>query len=292
MGKNVVARRCALLTPPCGVIRVWMQRTPSEDHFNRAIALAARRADKLPTADAAKNLVIGLGNLRSAGTLFREPDYQAVYNRKPLETLQHLTTGIESVYQQTHSLSESVAHLIAATAAPPLPTAGLQAVVERALKDNHPIAPALRARHRELRVLKWLGTVRNKAVQHRAENGYIDNNAMVAKDVFVLFRKPTEPTPEAAKNARAYLRGLIRAFSIPLDPGTGAREAVAYLDAVSHGLFREHPGRAGPARTLVEDAAQYDVVMSTATLDNIAWALASLIEIVPEHPSATVVAAP
>jgi hypothetical protein len=45
----------------------------------------------------------------------------------------------------------------------------------------------------------------NKAVQHRAQNGYIDNNAMVAADVFVLFRKPTERTPEAAKKARACL---------------------------------------------------------------------------------------
>ena len=191
-----------------------MERMPSEEQFNRAIALAARRADKLPTADAAKSLVIGLGNLRSAGTLFREPDYQAIYNAKPMETLQRLTTGIESVYQETHSLSESIAHLIAATATPQLPTAGLQAVVERVLKDNHPIAPALRTRHRELRVLKWLGAVRNKAVQHRAQNGYIDNKAMVAKDVFVLFRKPTEPTPEAAKKPRGYLAWIHRIMPV------------------------------------------------------------------------------
>jgi hypothetical protein len=114
---------------------------------------------------------------------------------------------------------------------------------------------------------------------------------MVAKDAFVLFRKPTEPAPQTANNARACLTGLIRAFSIPLDPGTGAREAIAYLDAVSHGLFREHPGPADPARRLAEEAAQYDILMSAAALDNIAWALASLTEVVPEHPSA-VAAAP
>jgi hypothetical protein len=61
---------------------------------------------------------------------------------------------------------------------------------------------------------------------------------------------------------------------------------VAYLDAVSHGLLRVHPNRADPARRLVEEAAQYDVLMSAAALDNIGWALASLIEVVPEHPRA------
>lgn len=260
-----------------------MQRISPEDHFNRAMALAVRRADKLRTADAAKSLVLGLGNLRAAGTLFREPDYQAIYNAKPMETLEQLTAGTESVYQQTHSLSETVAHLLATTATPQLPPRGLRSVVETALRDNHPIAAALRSRHRELRVLMWLGTVRNKAVQHRAQNGYVDNNAMVARDVFVLFRKPTEPAPDDVKKARACLTGLIRSFSMPLDPGTGAREVVAYLDAVSHGLFREHPSRADPARAIVEGAGQHDVVMSAAVLDNVAWALASLVDVVPEH---------
>jgi hypothetical protein len=254
------------------------------DSFKRAVALAVKRADMSPTADAAKSLLFGIESLRTAGAPFRAPDYQVAYNKQPLESLQALIAGAESVYQQTHSLSESVAYLVAMTAAPPLPAGGLQSVVAAAERVNHPIVRALRARRRELQLLKWLGTVRNKAIQHRAQNGYVDNNAMVAKDVFVLFRKPTEPAPVAAKKARACLTGLIRGFSIPLDPGTGPREAVAYLDAVSHVLLRLYPSRADPARRLVEGAAQYDVVMSAAVLDNIGWALANLLEVVPEHP--------
>jgi hypothetical protein len=263
-----------------------MPQTEPADSFDRAVALAVKRADETPTADAAKSVLFGLGSLRAAGALFRAADYQVAYNAEPLEALQALIAGVESVYQHTHSLSESVAHLIATTATPPLPAGGLQAVVDTAEKANHPVAPALRARHRELQLLRWLGTVRNKAIQHRAQNGFIDNNAMVAKDLFVLFRKPTEPAPVVAKKARACLTGLVRRFSIPLDPGPGPREAVAYLDAVSHGLLRVHPNRADPARRLVEEAAQYDVLMSAAALDNIGWALASLIEVVPEHPRA------
>ncbi|WP_249019738.1 hypothetical protein [Conexibacter sp. S30A1] len=254
------------------------------DSFDRAVALVVRRSDRTPTADAAKSLLFGIGSLRTAGVMFRAANYQVAYNAQPLETLQALITSAESVYQHTHSLSEGVAHLIATTANPPLPTGGLQVVVETAEKTNHPIAPALRARRRELQLLKWLGTVRNKAIQHRAENGYIDNNAMVARDVFVLFRKPTEPPLALAKKTRSCLTGLIKTFSIPLDPGTGSRESVAYLDAVSHGLLQAHPNRADPARRIVEEAAQHDVLMSAAALDNIGWALASLIEVVPEHP--------
>jgi hypothetical protein len=263
-----------------------MPQTQPADSFDRAVALAVKRADKMTTADEAKSLLFGIGSLRTAGALFRVPDYQVAYNARPLETLQALITGAESVYQHTHSLSESVAHLIATTATPPLPVGGLQSVVDNAEKTNHPIAPELRARRRELQLLKWLGTVRNKAIQHRAQNGYIDNNAMVAKDVFVLFRKPTEPAPVVANKARTCLTGLISSFSISLDPGNGPREAVAYLDAVSHGLLRVQPRRADPARRLVEEAAQYDVLMSAAALDNIGWALANLIEVVPEHPRA------
>jgi hypothetical protein len=267
-----------------------MQPMSSVDQFDRAIALAVRRADKLPTADAAKSLIFGLRSLQSAGELFRVPDYQAVYNGSRAKTLEELIGRAESVYQQAHALTESVAHLLAATAEPPLPGKGLQRVVEATRKKNHPIDRELRARHREIQLLMWIGSVRNKAIQHRAQNGFIDNNAMVMKDTFVIFRKPSAPSPATATKARAYLTGLIRAFSIPLDPGTGDREAVAYLDAVSHRLVRDHPGRANPARTLVENAAQYDVLVSAAALDNIAWALASLIEIAPEHPSAKALA--
>jgi hypothetical protein len=262
-----------------------LKRTTSEDQFGRAIALATSRAAKLPTADIAKGVILGLSNLRSMGLAFREPDYQAIYNLDPLGTLERLTAASESAYQQTHSLSESIAHLIAASATPTLEASSFSGVVDRALAANHPIAAALRQRHREIRLLRWLGTVRNKAVQHRAQNGYIDNMAMMARDAFVLFRNPSEPAPGVASAARNYLTALTRAFSIPLDPGNGNREAVAYLDAVSHGLLRQHQPQADRARDIVEKARQHDVVMSAALLDNVAWALASLIEVVPEHPS-------
>jgi hypothetical protein len=135
-------------------------------------------------------------------------------------------------------------------------------------------------------MLRWLATVRNKAVQHRAQNGYIDNNAIVLTDGFVLIRKPTPPASAVVHKARAALVGLVREFGLNLETEVGAHETVAYLDLVSHGILRSHPGRADPARAIVEQAGVHNIVMSAAVLDNIAWAVGGLIELVPEHPNA------
>jgi hypothetical protein len=254
------------------------------DPFATTLAIAAKRADRLPTDDLAKTIILGLSSLQATGNAFRVPGYQAVYEASPLETFNDFSTRAEGIYQQIHALSESVARLVGKSATPPLVASNVGALADRATTENHPLAPELSLRAREIELLRWLGTVRNKAVQHRAQNGYTDNKAIVLKDGFVLARKPSPPTRDAVRKARGALVGLVRQFDVALDTSTGPHETLAYLDLVSHGIFRAHPARADPARRIVRDAAVHYIVVSSAVLNNVAWALGRLLELAPEHP--------
>ncbi len=263
-----------------------MSSASDRSPFDLAISNAVKRADRLPSADLGTTLVLALSNLQGVGMLFRMSDYQVAYEEQPLETFQDLSSRTDAVYQQVHALSESIARLLADTASPPLRATGFTALIDRAATDGHQLAGQLRTRSREVQLLRWLATVRNKAVQHRAQNGYIDNKAIVLTDGFVLIRKPTPPASTLVHKARSALIGLVREFSLDLETDAGADETIAYLDLVTHGILRSHPGRADPARAIIEQAGIHNVVMSAAVLDNIAWAIGRLIELVPEHPNA------
>lgn len=231
--------------------------------------------------------MIGLMNLDAAAAAFRTPNYQTAYNERPAEVFQDLTTRADGIYQQLHALCEQVAQLIRQTTEPSLGASSLAGLAVEADRKGHPLSAVLRSRRRELNLLTWLCAVRNKAVQHRAENGYHDNNAIVLTDGFVLLRNPSPPASSIARKAQAALRGLVIDFRLGLDIAhAGAQETVAYLDLVAHGLMLQHPGRADPARRIVEEAGVHYVCASAAILDNMAWALGRLLEIAPEHPNA------
>jgi hypothetical protein len=82
------------------------------------------------------------------------------------------------------------------------------------------------------------------------------------------------------------LTGLVRQFGVPLDTNSSDREVFAYLDLVSHSLWREHPAWADPVRQLVRDASLHYLVMSAPMVANVAWSFGRVLELAEEHPNA------
>jgi hypothetical protein len=171
--------------------------------FARALIAATGRADPNGTDDIARSIVLGLANLETAGSIFRTPNYQDDYNRRPLEVLQALSTASESIYQQLHALRDQVSLLLMETVTPTLSDASPGSLLQEAKTGSHPLSPELRSCERQLRLLRWICSTRNKAVQHRAQHGYTGNNSIVLTDGFVLLRNPKPPTEAVGRKVKS-----------------------------------------------------------------------------------------
>lgn len=146
-------------------------------------------------------------------------------------------------------LRRSSVHMLTRATTPTLASTSLAGLLDELdANPSHALAGPRRTRNRQVRLLRWLGTVRNKAVQHRVQEGYTDNAGIVLSDAYVLVRKPGEAPADAARKAKQLLRGLTRTYNIRLDETEGTHENLAYLDLVSPGLLQRAPGQADPAR--------------------------------------------
>ena len=116
---------------------------------------------------------------RSAEPLLA-PDYQARYAVLGADFYLDSLLGTVGFYQQLHVVVAGAVVLARSCADPPIPKIeSLQALGDELRK--HPDAE-LRGRfeaiQREVRYLKWLWTVRNKAVQHRAGNEHYSSDGI------------------------------------------------------------------------------------------------------------------
>jgi hypothetical protein len=214
--------------------------------------------------------------------------YQAVYERAQAEFFQTFSSGLDSLYQQLHAAAAETAGLVGSAARLAVDVTSLAGLNDYVAK--HPteqLASQVRGIRREVRLLSWICTVRNKAVQHRHENGYTGNRAMVPFDGFAMMRKPLPATPEIVRKARKMLRGLVRRYGIALDTETGDVEMITYLDLVSHSLYPVSPGEFDRARAVVAKAARHDLIVSLPFLATVDRALAALIALTPENPSSS-----
>lgn len=243
----------------------------------------AERTQGESVDDLAKTTLLQVMALRTTATPLALDAYQDEYNRGPGEVFEAFNSGLDSLYQQLHAVIESAARLIESRAAPVIDPAGLTGLGEYFAKDGarHPLASHWRSIRREQTLLRWIGTVRNKAVQHRDQNGYIGNRAIVLTDGFALLRKPLGIGPSELRKARELLRGLVRRYNIPLDPEVGDVEIVTYLDLVSHSLYEISPAEYDRAHDVVAEARRHDLIVSRPFLSNADQALAALIGLVP-----------
>jgi hypothetical protein len=182
--------------------------------------------------------------LRATATPVALDRYQDAYNERPAEIFQAFNSGLDALYQQLHAVIESGTRLLRAHAPPAISGSSLASVDGYFANDGgaHPLAARWRKVQREITLLRWVCTVRNKAVQHRDQNGYIGNRAIVLSDGFALLRKPLGIDPAELRKAKGLLRGFVRRYGIGLDPEAGDVEIVTYLDLVSHSLYGWYDG--------------------------------------------------
>lgn len=250
------------------------------------MSAAAARASRTDLDDPGTSLLNQVVAVQSASRAVAFDDYRAEYDEHQAEFFVSVTAGIDSFYQQMHAATATAARLVGRHAAPKIDVktlAALQAELERS--PEHPLAPRLRAIRRQVGLLRWLSTVRNKAVQHRAEEGYLGNRGMVLQSGIAIMRKPGPPAPADARKAKDLLRGLIRKYAVPLDPGEGDYEAVAYLDFLSHALFATEKSDFDTARRVIEDARVHNLIVCVDLVNNADTALAALIDLVPPNPT-------
>lgn len=257
-----------------------IERNP---HFEASAQAIGERAHRESVDDLAKTILLQVIAMRTTAAPLALDAYQDRYNARPAEIFQLFNSGLDALYQQLHAAIENVTRLIASSALPPIAESSLAGLDDYLVGDGsaHALATQWRITRREISLLRWVSTVRNKAVQHRDQNGYIGNRAVVLTDGFALLRKPLGVGASELRKARELLRGLVRRYSIGLDPDVGEVEIVTYLDFVSHSLREISPSEYDQARGVVAEARRHDLIVSQPFLLNLDRALASLIRLVP-----------
>lgn len=224
--------------------------------------------------------------LRTTASPLALDAYQDAYNARPADVFQTFYSGLDSLYQQLHAVIESATHRVQVRSSPVIASSSLATLDQHFANGGrgHPLAGSWRNIRREIGLLRWVSTVRNKAVQHRDENGYIGNRAIVLTDGFALLRKPLGIGAVELRKARELLRGLVRRYGVRLDPEVGDVEIVTYLDFVSHSLLAISPTQYDRARDVVAEAQRHDLIVSLPFLANVDHALAALIDLAPADP--------
>jgi hypothetical protein len=257
----------------------------SETLFAYSAQALAQRAGSESIDDLAKTTLLQVMALRSTATPLAIDRYQGAYNRNPADVYQAFNSGLDALYQQVHAATESASRLLQSRVGLPVPGSSLSAT-DAYFADAgraHPLAVGWRSAQREIKLLRWVCTVRNKAVQHRDQNGYIGNRAIVLTDGFALVRKPLGIEPAQLRATRNFLRGLVRRYGIALDPEVGEVEIITYLDLVSHSLLEHSLGEYDRARELVAVAKRHDLIVSQPFLANLDQSLAALLRLIPDR---------
>jgi hypothetical protein len=279
MAKSLGQRRVAAAPTPRTVVSVSV----SETLFACSAQALAQRAGGESVDDLAKTTLLQVMALRSTATPLAIDHYQDAYNGNPGEVYQAFNSGLDALYQQLHAATESASRLLQNRVGSPVPGSSLSAT-DAYFADAgraHPLAVGWRSAQREIKLLRWVSTVRNKAVQHRDQNGYTSNRAIVLTDGFALLRKPLDIEPVQLRATRSFLRGLVRRYRIALDPEVGDVEIITYLDLVSHSLVEHSLGEYDRARELVAVAKRHDLIVSQPFLANRDRSLAALLRLIP-----------
>jgi hypothetical protein len=253
--------------------------------FTRSLAAAVGRADRESIDEIGTLLARQVAALQGLGRLLHV-NYQWVYEHEQDGWLQ-LTLYAEALYQQLHAALTTAAIMIGEVATPPLRVRGLAQLRDTLDADGaHPLGPRLRTAGREVGLLRWFATVRNKAVQHRAEAGYLGGRAVVMQDGFALLHR-TEPVDRATiRKAHDLFAGMTRRYGRWNTDPVASSEMIVYLDLASHELFPLAPHEFDQCQRIVREAHAHNLVVSLPVLENLDAALAALIELAPLRPTA------
>ena len=223
---------------------------------------------------------------RSAQSLAAE-DYRALYEADRAGFYLEALRSTTAFYQQLHVAVATAVVFVGSCAKPPVPPKidSLQKLGQ-SLAD-HPDAD-MRARfggiQREVRYLKWLCTVRNKAVQHRAGNDHHGSDALILPDGLAFIRRRHPIDELLVATARSALERVNRSYGLAFDT-VGTSEVFAYLDFVSQRLYAAEDDEFDRLRQLIQRARLHQVIMSPHLIETTDRALATLIGMLPAEPS-------
>jgi hypothetical protein len=250
--------------------------------FNRSLSAAAIRADRESLDDLGTALVNQIASGQSSALPLSMDNYQVAYNAGGADFYVGIINQIDAFYQAVHSIAETATRLVASATEPPIRVTALAGLQEHLDKNpSHQLAGPMRKKRRSVRLLRWLCTVRNKAVQHRSKNGYIGNRAIIQRDGIALLRKPEAPEPAVVGKANSLLRGFNRKYGSELQT-VESREAITYLDLASYSLYSiDELADFDSARGIVEEARAHDLVMSRYVIATVDSAIAALVELAP-----------
>jgi hypothetical protein len=255
---------------------------PTPQPFGHSLTSATARADREAIDDIGTLLMRQVAMLDMLGR-FLSIDYRKLYEAEQAEGWLKLVLYTEALYQQLHATVTTAAVLVGERARPPLSVSGLAQLDSSASEQNHPVAAELGRRRRKVDLLRWLLQVRNTAIQHRAEAGYVGSRGVVLPEAFALINASTPLRPAVRRKANDLFVGLHRRYGNLQQARVESREIVTYLDLFSHSILETAPSDFDAARRVVVEARAFDVVVSRPMLRNADTALAALIEIAPEH---------
>ena len=177
--------------------------------LERSIAAAVPRISN-PTGHGVENALLNsIFSLQAAAQPLMLENYVAAYEAGGAEFYVRFDSNASSFYAQLHATLALAAALVAGRGVPPLAGVsslhGLETTVSR--HPGHPLAAQLRTRRREIGLLRWLGRVRNKVVQHRVKSGNLRASAILANDGIAFVRT-------SAARSRAGAEGPIAAHRL------------------------------------------------------------------------------
>jgi hypothetical protein len=123
--------------------------------------------------------------------------------------------------------------------------------------------------------------VRNKAVQHRAENGYTGGRSIVLPGHFALCHASEPPAGELVEAAFRQFGHMEERYGAWEVAPVRSREAITYLDLASHELFDVAPDDYDACRRVVARTRAFDLVVSAPLMENADASLARLLRMAP-----------
>jgi hypothetical protein len=222
---------------------------------------------------------------RSARPLL-SADYQAQHTAQGAEFFLESLLRTIAFYQQLHVVIAGTVVLARLCAEPPIPKIESLQKLEEEL-GKHPdveLKGRLAGIQREVRYLRWLGSVRNKAVQHRAGNEHYSSDGILLPDGLAFIRRHQPLDDHVVIPAREELERLNRIYGLALDTA-GTSEVFAYLDLVSQQFYGAMDDEFDQLRRLIQNPRLYQVIMSPHLIENVDHALAALITMIPAERS-------
>jgi hypothetical protein len=267
-----------------------MTGAPSNDQPSLAFSAIVPHASVSTEGGLVRALMMDVILWKRASQLLLSPDYQAEYEAEPGEYFLDALLRTITFYQSLHSVVAGAVVLARSCTNSPVPKTESLGEFQTAIiaSSDEELRDRFADIRREIEMLKWLATVRNKAIQHRAGNKHYDSHGIILRDGLAFIRRHQPMDDEFLTKPRQELKRLNEQHQLTLDTA-GTSEVFAYLDLVSQSFYGADDDEFDGIRAIVEGARLYQVIMSQRLIENVDAALAALFDALPVERTRLVV---